>query len=442
MSSSNLIPRRTTATPGTTLPRSFNERLGDFNRPLPGKMHSVHFSLDPLLTFVHNTMTEWCGDWCAEPLRIEDRSQNLPPQIIPITHETTQAIAVSADSQIVAMGAEDGSVSLLHMKRPEIRLAALGIFNGQPDQGFGFPKTLFSLPNSGLTFVGHSGGWFATVDQKTMTAREAFSGCRGAINSIAAHPEKPIVAVGNGGEDQSVILLTFSPDYWFCQNTSGLIRSSPTPLARIRTEADVRQLAFSRTGDRLIVALRNGDVVTYDAVTCQITSRVKCHEGGIYAMDVYEDLLITGGHDGFVRIANLNNRTQLSRWKAHDNRITCMAVSQDGNSIYTGTHDGDICLWNRDGRKIPSLLAHVGSVLCLELSVDGETLFTGGHDRRILLWDALTGDLQREVAAHTDRVMDVDFLSEEAGLLSSSFDGMLHHWGYRSDSGVSIGTPQ
>lgn len=156
-------------------------------------------------------------------------------------------------------------------------------------------------------------------------------------------------------------------------------------------------------------------------------------------MDVHEDLIITGGQDGFVRIANASDGTLKSHWKAYADRITCVTVSQDGSRIYIGTHDGNIGLWDMNGRKLTSQLAHVGPVLCLALSDDGETLFTGGHDRRILLWDAVTGDLQREIVAHSDRIMDLEFLSEELGLLSSSFDGTVNRWGYRSETNASVG---
>ena len=151
-------------------------------------------------------------------------------------------------------------------------------------------------------------------------------------------------------------------------------------------------------------------------------------------MDVQNDLMVTGGHDGFVRVGRTSDGAEQLRWQAHEHRITCLTVNKNGNRIYTGTHGGEIAISDAHGQKITSLVAHVGPVLCLELSANGETLFTGGHDRRILVWDALTGDLQREIPAHTDRVMDLEFLSGDAGLLSSGFDGAVNRWGYAEDA--------
>ncbi|MFO1002013.1 MAG: WD40 repeat domain-containing protein [Planctomycetaceae bacterium] len=365
-----------------------------------------------------------------ETVQIHQLDPDQPPQIIETTSNANHAVTVSQDARFVAVGSDDGSVSVLDTRRPEILTGSFRIFDGQADRGFGFPRTLLTLANNGLTCVGHSGGWIATINGRTGVPTEAFSVCEGGINSMVAHPVKPIVAVGNGGDDQSVIVLKYDPDYRFGKDPENLFQSTPVPIARIPTDGDVRVVAFANEGKSLLASLRNGHVIFIDCESWQITASWKCHEGGIYAMDVKGDLIVTGGQDGFVRVGRASDGAEQLRWKAHGHRITCLRVSHDGRRIYTGTHEGELAAWDIHGQRITTLVGHVGPVLCLEFSASGETLFSGGHDRRILLWDSLTGDLQREITAHSDRVMDLEFLSSEASLLSSSLDGSVNRWGY------------
>ncbi|KAL7098611.1 hypothetical protein ACP275_09G028400 [Erythranthe tilingii] len=75
---------------------------------------------------------------------------------------------------------------------------------------------------------------------------------------------------------------------------------------------------------------------------------------------------------------------------AHDDAINAVAVSYDGR-IYTGSSDKKIKVWRKQlNEKTHSLTdtleKHTSGINALALSVDGEVLYSGASDRSILVW--------------------------------------------------------
>jgi len=158
------------------------------------------------------------------------------------------------------------------------------------------------------------------------------------------------------------------------------------------------------------------------------------HEGGIFAMCIRGNICVTGGTDGFICLTDISSGQRVGGWSAHLSRITDLIPNADGTMIFSASMDGDIAVWNRSGKRLHSLIGHVGPVKCLALTEDGSTLVSGGDDHRIILWDAVTGDLQLEINAHADHLADLEFVSNDRGLLSCSLDGQSKLW---SDGSVT-----
>ena len=303
------------------------------------------------------------------------------------------------------------------------------VFRGQTDLGFGFPKSLRAIRGSHQFLIGHTGGWIANVDLETGKVIEAFPICKGPVNSIDLHPAGKFVAIGNGGSDQSIYVVPMSNDFRFCPLSENIFREAPDGVVRLALKADVRRLRFTEDGSSLIACLRNGEVLQVDCKNWQESQRWKCHEGGVFAMDVQKGLCVTGGTDGFIRLTRISDGTEVCRWKAHSRRIMEVLFSSDGSRIYSASIEGDIRIWNSKGERLQTLMAHVGSVSSMELSSDGMTLVSGGQDQRLLIWDAITGDLQREMHAHRDQLTDLEFLPNDEHLLSSGLDSEVNLWG-------------
>nr|XP_043640306.1 protein JINGUBANG-like [Erigeron canadensis] len=84
-----------------------------------------------------------------------------------------------------------------------------------------------------------------------------------------------------------------------------------------------------------------------------------------------------------------------SVWNAHDDAINAIVVSRDG-FVYTGSADRKIKVWkNNEGEKkhflVDTLEKHKSAVNALALTVDGSVLYSGACDRSIIVWEKESG---------------------------------------------------
>lgn len=361
-------------------------------------------------------------------VRLHHLLQNEAPQILPAAEEKAMAVAWNADTQRMAIGGSDGSVTLVALTAPSIARHAGSPFAGIPDRSFGHPKSLLKLPDNQI-LVGHTGGWLANLNSKSGTTTEAFFlENSGPVNSMDTHPSDSLVAIGFGGDHPGIKILRMNEVGRFCPPNGNPLGESPTPVASLSTDADVRVVRFLPDGKHLLVAFRNGEVWKLDCASWATVSRWKCHDGGVFAMAIHGEFCITGGNDGFMSLMLISDGNVVLRWPAHEKRIMAVLFSPDGSRIYSASQDGTLKIWNTTGEMLHLLNAHVGRIFGLELSNEGQTLVSGGEDRRILLWDAETGDLQREIAGHADHVSALAFTEDGRSLVSSALDGNVRVW--------------
>lgn len=75
----------------------------------------------------------------------------------------------------------------------------------------------------------------------------------------------------------------------------------------------------------------------------------------------------------------------------HDSSVLSLVVSEQTESIYAGTQDGEIVVWSlATFQQIHKVQAHKRSVLCLFLSSDGKKLFSSAGDPIVNLWCPVT----------------------------------------------------
>ncbi|RPD54678.1 Zn-dependent exopeptidase [Lentinus tigrinus ALCF2SS1-7] len=68
-----------------------------------------------------------------------------------------------------------------------------------------------------------------------------------------------------------------------------------------------------------------------------------------------------------------------------------LSLAADDGNIYTGTQDGQICVWDKDSFKLRAVWSgHTGSILALEYAPDRHWLFSASGDSTIRVWDTRT----------------------------------------------------
>jgi WD40 repeat protein len=113
----------------------------------------------------------------------------------------------------------------------------------------------------------------------------------------------------------------------------------------------------------------------------------------------------------------------------HNGAIEGVVVSNDGQTIFTGSQDKTIRGWNsRTGEVARVIEAHTTYVQCLALSSDGRQLASGSQSGEIRLWNATNGRLLRSLTGHTNTVYSLAFSPDGKQLVSGSFDRSVKVW--------------
>uniref|UniRef100_A0A7N0VM16 Uncharacterized protein n=1 Tax=Kalanchoe fedtschenkoi TaxID=63787 RepID=A0A7N0VM16_KALFE len=117
---------------------------------------------------------------------------------------------------------------------------------------------------------------------------------------------------------------------------------------------------------------------------------------------------------------------------AHEDAINAVETSTDG-SVITGSADRKIKVWRKNpGEKTHSLVEtlekHNSGINALAISVDGSVLFSGASDRSIVVWEK-DGDSMTVVGAlrgHTKAILCLAVVSEL--VCSGSADKTIRIW--------------
>ena len=152
--------------------------------------------------------------------------------------------------------------------------------------------------------------------------------------------------------------------------------------------------------------------------------------------------LVTASADGFVevydhltcklRTADLPYQAN-SEFMVHDSSVLSLAHSPDGELLASGTSNGDVCVWGvASGRCLRKFSkAHPVGVLCLAFSQDGSKVLTGSLDHLSREFGLRAGKLLQEYRGHSASVQAVDASCGEgarAVVLTGSADATVRVW--------------
>ncbi|PVU97702.1 hypothetical protein BB561_000368 [Smittium simulii] len=124
----------------------------------------------------------------------------------------------------------------------------------------------------------------------------------------------------------------------------------------------------------------------------------------------------------------------------HHLSVTSVAITPDGNTIFSGSKDGSIVKWDLKlkkklitikGQKKSSnnpALGHTDTVLSFAISTDGKYLASGSSDRFINIWNVETLEHITTFRQHKDAVTGLAFRKGHNQLYSCSLDRMVKLW--------------
>ncbi|MEQ9552485.1 MAG: hypothetical protein RIM23_23090 [Coleofasciculus sp. G3-WIS-01] len=115
--------------------------------------------------------------------------------------------------------------------------------------------------------------------------------------------------------------------------------------------------------------------------------------------------------------------------KGHQDWISALAMSSDGQILASGSLDKTVKLWHLEtGDLIHTFSDHQQGVLCLTLSPDSKWLASGGFDQMIKVWNLETGELSHTLRGHNGSVRSLVITPDSQTLISASFDQTIKLW--------------
>ena len=103
---------------------------------------------------------------------------------------------------------------------------------------------------------------------------------------------------------------------------------------------------------------------------------------------------LTCGQDGYVRLWPATNSSGSVFQLQHspDAEVLQALFSPDGTKFVTAGKDGTVRIWDaKSAVSVCPVLTHSGPITCLAVSNDGHWLVTGSSDRTACVWDLASG---------------------------------------------------
>ena len=153
--------------------------------------------------------------------------------------------------------------------------------------------------------------------------------------------------------------------------------------------------------------------------------------------ELHDGRLATGSMDSTIRVWDLDAMCCVHDIQAHVGGVVCLSVLSDGR-LASGSVDKTIRLWDMNTGECTESFEHDEQEVSVLCTFRDGRLYSGGEDGRIRLWELEgTGASHRigkpqvvvsEFLCHKGRLMSIEELEGDKGVLSSAWDGIVKLW--------------
>ena len=180
----------------------------------------------------------------------------------------------------------------------------------------------------------------------------------------------------------------------------------------------------------------------HEAMTrVRVANTLRGHEDAVTSVAISADgqTIVSGSYDKTVRLWDRQGNPIGQPWRGHDGSVRSVAISADGQIIVSGDGEGTLRLWDRQGNPIGQpLFGHDGFIYSVAISADGQTIVSGSSDKMVCLWDRQGNSIGQPLHGHESSVTSVAISADGQTIVSGSDDKMVRLW---DRQGNPIGQP-
>ena len=351
------------------------------------------------------------------------------------------SVAISPDEQTVAVGSADNTVTLWNISDPTQPSPV-----GRPLAGHTRGIGVLAFGPDGHTLI--TGTADDTVRVWSLPATR-LSGVAGNVTSVAFSHDGDTLAVGGGGDDNSVHL-------WDTTDTAAPVRAAaPLPLPG---SGSVDSLAI--TTDDVLAAVSGHTVRMWNIRDPhhprQIGADVSLPGVGAgVAISPDRQTLAVGTDEGLTRLFSLADPARPTALagplpSTPDELVSAVDFSPDGRVLATAGNDHEVRLWDVADPARPRpiggpLRGHTDDIYQVAFSPDGTRLASVGANHTTRIWDLSDPRRPREeqpLLKQTESVGGVSWSPDGTTLATGSSDMTVALWDMTNpDGGRSIGEP-
>ncbi|PSN17148.1 hypothetical protein C7271_19260 [filamentous cyanobacterium CCP5] len=202
---------------------------------------------------------------------------------------------------------------------------------------------------------------------------------------------------------------------------------------------DVNSVSFAPTDQTLASASNDGTIKIWSE-NRQLLQTIDGHIGPVSAVSFApnDQSLASAGADGTVKLWDRSGRSPqaLYRYELFPLSSTgrslhffrSVSFAPDGQVLASGSLDGTVHLWGRDGQLLQTFEGHEDGVYSVSFAPDGQVLASASADGTVKLWNR-SGQLLKIFEGHEDGVYSVSFAPPDGQIIASgSYDGTVKLW--------------
>jgi serine/threonine protein kinase/formylglycine-generating enzyme required for sulfatase activity len=215
-----------------------------------------------------------------------------------------------------------------------------------------------------------------------------------------------------------------------------------TPYAVLPFGGNLLWVAFSRDGKSLAACGAGKKVQIWETknpIKLRGAIVEKTERNAACEFDPTGSVLYVGGDDGVLRAWNATTGALLGQFEGHTLRVSCVAVSDNGERMLSSSYDKTTRLWNPKDPSQPSVIlpsaesaksaaptSHAAPVISCSIGSDWGV--SASSDGTVQFWDLTKKAQHWTRKAHQGRIECVVFAPDRLSFATAGHDGHVRIW--------------